>query len=99
MKQGWRDFLACSSSCSLETAKPFLPGMTFIPGSYRYFLKSKRFTCIFVLFGFEVSSGDVLPEYRATLSPPALLPLPAVNLLSSKADAEKSMDGRLGDSF
>lgn len=99
MKQGWRDFLACSSSCSLETAKPFLPGMTFIPASYRYFLKSKRFTCIFVLFGFEVSSGDVLPEYRATLSPAALLPLLVVNLLSSKAGAEKRMDGRLGDSF
>lgn len=73
--------------------------MTFIPGSYRYFLKSKWFTCIFVLFGFEVSSGDVLPEHGATFSPPALLPLPFVNLLSSKADAEKRMDGSLSDSF
>lgn len=97
MKQGWRDFLACSSPCSLETAKPFLPGMTFIPGSYRYFLKSKQFTCIFVLFDFEVSSGNVLPENEAMLSPPTLLPLPSVNLLSSEAEPKKRMDGSLND--
>lgn len=97
MKQRWRDFLACNSPCSLENAKPFLPGMTFIPGSYRYFLKSKQFTCIFVLFGFEVSSGNVLPENEAMLSPPTLLPLPSVNLLSSEAEPKKRMDGSLND--